>query len=186
MDINNLYLIRVFKKSKWLFTAILLFICFQTYFFIKREYSFPFFVWDMYSRTEQVTDTIVRNEIYIDDTLLNTTRLSIWQDAVLTNTFKAYWVLHENGNQDPVHGLVSRRTAAFSSAWQEKISYNIENNKCDIAKFPGWIFGYIQEITHNQIQEISFEESTYLYNRETTTYTKTGNKVLFEIYKKDK
>lgn len=184
MDIHHLYLIRVFRKSKWLFTAILLFICFQTYFFLKREYSFPFFVWDMYSRTEQVTDTLVRNEIYIDDTLLNTIRFSIWQDAVLTNTFKAYWNLHENGNQDAVHELVSRRTSAFSSALQKKISDNIENNKSDIAQFPDWIYGYIEDTRKQPFSSITYTESVYVLDRKKYKYTKADSKVLFSIKKK--
>ncbi len=137
----------------------------------------------MYSRTEQVTDTIVRNEIYIDDTLLNTTRLSIWQDAVLTNTFKAYWVLHENGNQDPVHGLVSRRTAAFSSAWQEKISYNIENNKADMAQFSDWIYAYVCHTRKQPFSTIAYAKSIYILDRKKYKYTKTDCKVLFSINK---
>jgi hypothetical protein len=184
MDIHNLYLIRVFRKSKRLFSAILLFIIFQTYFFLKREYSFPFFIWDMYSRTEQVSDTLVRNEIYLDDTLLNTTRLPIWQDAVLTNTFKAYWNLHENGNQDPVHDLVSRRTSAFSFAWQKKIGYNIENNKADMAQFPHWIYGYVCHIRKQPFSTIAYTKSIYILDRKTYTFTKTNSKVLFSIKKK--
>lgn len=183
---NQLYLARVFRKSKLLFIAIVLFIIFQSYFFLKREYSFPFYVWDMYSRVEGVSDTLVRNELLVDHQLLNTTQLTIWQDALLANSFKEYLVLKRNKNQDPVNGLILQRTDKLPKNIRTRICKNIENDAVAVFQFPGWIFGYIQEITHNHIQEISFEESTYLYNRETTAYTKTGSKLLFEIHKKDK
>ena len=90
VQFSNLYIIRVFKKSKGIFVFVILFAIMQYHFFSKREYTFPWFTWDMYSKVEQYPDTVAQTELFVNNQRIDITSIPIWQEETITHTFKMY------------------------------------------------------------------------------------------------
>ncbi len=158
------YLVRLFKNSKVLFLLFLLFVFFQSLFNHKRIHSFPWFVWDMYSRVEYVPETVTQTEFFLDGKRLNLPQLSIWEEATVLHTFQKYRHLKSPGNMDPLLPVVESRTRFFPESLTEWIANRILNQPEDIKRYPQWLHQYLTKIMGHTIDTLEIKEVTYRYH----------------------
>lgn len=163
---QNLYLIRLFRQNKILFSFVVLFIFFQLLFNQKRIHSFPWFVWDMYSRVETLPDTITQTEVLIDGERLDVTKIPIWQEATILHTYKMYNWQKINDYNDPMNEAVKSRTAIFPDNIYSYVAYKINNQKEEIEQYPTWLKSYLEKILHKKINVVELRDVQYIYKNE--------------------
>jgi len=163
MNPTNWYLVRLYKPNKVLFTFVTLFIAFQIYFNNKRIHSFPFFVWDMYSHTQSLPDTLTQTEVFIDNKRIDITQLSIWEELSVLNTYKTYNRLHRNNYYDPIDEVVRNRTKYFPEPVYSYVSNKVCNQRHETEKYAKWLHLYLEQILHKKIKTIELKDVQYLY-----------------------
>jgi hypothetical protein len=163
MNLQNWYLIRLYKQNKMLFSFVILFIVFQIYFNNKRIHSFPFFVWDMYSRTQTLPDTLTQTEVFIDGKRLDITQLPIWEESCILNTYKMYNWMRMNNNFDPMDEVVINRTKYFPKSVYSFVSYKICNQSTEAEKYTDWLHHYLEQILHKKIKIVEIKDVQYKY-----------------------
>ena len=161
--LNNLYLVRLFRQNKILFVFILLFIFFQLYFNQKRIHSFPWFVWDMYSRTETLPDTITQTEVFIDGKRLDVTKIPIWQEATILHTYKMYNWQKMNNYNDPMNDAVKERTRYFPEQAYHFVAYKINNHQDEAERYPDWLQQYLENVLHQKIKSVELKDVQYKF-----------------------
>lgn len=157
------YLVRLFKNSKVLFLLVLLFIFFQAYFNHKRIHTFPWFVWDMYSRTETVPETITQTAFYINGERLNMPELSIWEEATILHTFQRYYHWKTEGKSDPLQPVVESRTRFLPKKIRVWVAERILNTPDDMKGYPQWLYHYLTRIHHQPIRTLEIKRVPYSY-----------------------
>ena len=166
MNPKEWYLVRLYLQHKLLFSFVLLFIAFQIYFNNKRIHSFPFFVWDMYSRVQTLPDTLTQTELYIDGKRLDITQLSIWEEASILNTYKMYNWMRMNNYYDPMDEVVKNRTIFLPKSVYSFVSYKICNQLKETETYPIWLHQYLEKTTHKKIKKIELKEVQYKYTNQ--------------------
>ncbi|MDB5226160.1 MAG: hypothetical protein JWN78_353 [Bacteroidota bacterium] len=163
MDYKNWYLVRLFRQNKILFIFVLLFIFFQLYFNQKRIHSFPWFVWDMYSREESMPDTVTQTEVFIDGKRLDVTHIPIWQEATILHTYKMYNWQKMNGDNDPINDEVKKRTRYFPERVYHFVAYKINNHPEESQQYPAWLKNYLEKRLHQKINHVELKDVQYKY-----------------------
>lgn len=161
MHYNNWYLVRLYKQHKILFAGVLLFIAFQIYFNNKRIHSFPFFVWDMYSRTENLADTLTQTEVFADGVRLDVTQIPIWEELSVLHTYKMYNAIRVNKYYDPMDEVVRNRTKFFPQSVYSFVSYKICNQPAETEKYPAWLHHYLEQVLHKKIHIVELRDVQY-------------------------
>lgn len=176
---RDLYLIRLFRQNKFLFTGVMLFILIQQYLYMKDNSSFPWFVWSMYSHKEQLPAAVSQNEFYINGKRLDITRIPIWQEATITHTFQKYNELQQTGFKDPLDAVVKKRTGSFPPFVYSYAAEKIINGSDEVKRYPVWLKNYIShQITRNPIQQLKVKEMHYQYSNGKFIQTDTGKTLL--------
>lgn len=171
MKFSNLYIVRVFKKSKGIFVFVIFFALMQSYFFYKREYTFPWFTWDMYSKIEQYPDTVIQTELFVNNKRIDITSIPIWQEETISRTFKMYnWMLMNNYN-DPINEMVKRRTQYFPPSVYSFVAYKINNHKEEIVTYPNWFRNYIHNRLGINVETVEFKSVKYAYDVKQNKFT---------------
>jgi len=159
--LKKLYLVRLFRQNKIMFIFVLIFIFFQGLFNYKKAHSFPWYVWDMYSRPQTIADTITQTEIFIDNKRMDITSIPIWQEATILNTYKMYNWMRMNNYNDPMQEVVKNRTIYFSEKTRSFIAYKINNHKEETIQYPRWLLHYLETITDKEIREVALRDVQY-------------------------
>ncbi len=178
MKIQNLYLVKVFTKSKVLFSFIFLFIVFQSYFYYIKSSTFPWFYWSLYAYTENLPDTMIQREVFINGDRLDVTTIPIWQESIIMHTFSMYNWQHQNGFNDPQNELVKKRTRFFPKKVYSYAAYKINNQKEEAVTYPNWLIQYLSKITGKRIEIIEYKEVRYKYNVSENKFIALDNWVL--------
>lgn len=157
---DDFYLYRLFRSNKMLFIFVLVFIFFQIYFNQKRIHSFPWFVWDMYSRPYSPPNETSVFVIALDGKIYNHTQLPIWKEEIIFKTNKMYnWQVIQNF-QDPMKSVVDSRTRFFKN----DIIYNytqgrILNNKSEYEyAYKIWFKNYVNANIGSSFKTLEFKE----------------------------
>lgn len=158
------YLFRLYRQNKFLFVAVVLFIFFQGYFNVKRVHSFPWFVWDMYSRIETLPDTITQTELFIDGSRLDITSIPIWEESTVLNTYKMYHWMRKNNYQDPMNEVVKNRTSFLPKKIYSFVAYKINNQKNETETYPQWLKSYLENILNRKINNLELRDVQYQYD----------------------
>jgi hypothetical protein len=161
MNWNQLYLVKVFKQSKWLFAGILIFIFFQIFFNVKRIHSFPWFVWDMYSRPEQVSEVNSCYEIYADGQRISYTDLPFWGEIGVYKTFRSYNWMVKNDYHDPMDEAVKNKCRYLPAFVYPYLSYKINNQGFETATYPAWLHQYLEHQLNKKIALLEIKEVKY-------------------------
>lgn len=178
MHYNNWYLIRLFRKNKLIFIGVLIFIAFQIYFNNKRVHSFPFFVWDMYSRPQTLPSELTQTEVFIDGKRFDITKLSIWEELTVLNTSKYYSSLRANNYHDFKDEVVKKRTHFLPNNVYSFVAYKIENGKTATEAYPAWLHQYLEKITHSKIKSVELKTVQYHYLHGKFQPTDSNNLIL--------
>ncbi len=175
--LQNTFLFRAFKQNKFIFCFILTFIFFQQYFYSKKNSSFPWYVWIMYSYPNYEPDTLTQLEIYIDNKRLNLAKIPIWQEAVLVNTFKKYYELQQTNYHESFKQLVDERSNELKIVSKNYIENTICNQKEEAEKYKNWILAYMEKyVVQKKIHQIEYKEVHYKQTQK--QFTKAGNSKL--------
>jgi len=171
VNFSRLYIVRVFKKSKGIFAFVVFFTLMQSYFFSKREYTFPWFTWDMYSKVEQYPDTVMQTELFVNNQRIDITSIPIWQEETIARTFRMYnWMLMNDYN-DPINDMVKERTKHFSPKVYSYVAYKINNHKEEILTYPDWFKNYIHKRLGIDAKIVEFRAVRYAYNIKENKFT---------------
>lgn len=160
---NDFYLVRLFRQNKILFVFVLLFIFFQFYFNQKRIHSFPWFVWDMYSRVETLPDTITQTEVFVDGVRLDITGMSIWEESTILHTYKMYNWQKMNNYNDPMNETVKERTRYFPQQVYHFVAYKINNHREEAEKYPDWLHQYLETVLKKKIKTVELKDVQYKF-----------------------
>lgn len=160
---KDLYLVRVWKQSKGIFFFILVFAALQLYFNQKRMNTFPFIVWDMYSRHQEVPKSGSILTFYLDGQRFDHTRLPIWQEETALHTFKLYQNLKQNPDADPMDELVRHRSRFLPAPAYPFLVRQIENTPGAVDQYPDWLFYYLRRSTQNYFHKLEVKELYYEY-----------------------
>ena len=163
MNQNNWFVVRLLQQNKLLFCFVLFFSFFQIFFEYKRIHSFPWIIWDMYSRVETIPDTIIETEIFIDGKILDVTKIPIWQEATILHTYKMYNWQKLNEDHDPMNEVVRHRTSYFPKRIYHYVAYKINNHKEETEKYPVWLLNYLEKISHKKIKNVALKDVQYKY-----------------------
>lgn len=163
MSYSKWYIIRLFQQNKILFFFVCIFIFFQFYFNKKQIHSFPWYVWDMYSRIETKPDTITQTAFYVDGKQLDITSIPIWEESTLLHTFNMYYSIQSNNYKDPIETSVKKRTKYLTLNMQNYIAHQIQNSEAAVRDYPRWLIRYIEKITHKNIKQVDVRKMYYQY-----------------------
>lgn len=163
MNYKNWYLFRLYRHNKVMFGFVLLFIFFQLLFNYKRIHSFPWFVWDMYSRVESMPETLTQTEVFIDGERLDVSSIPIWQEATILHTFTVYNWQKMNHDNDPMDAVVRSRTRYFPESWYSYVSYKICNHAEETNTYPAWLKHYLEQRLHKKINTVEIKNVQYKY-----------------------
>lgn len=177
---KNLYLIRVWKESKLLFVFVLGFIFFQLMFNLKRIHSFPWFVWDMYSRPETVEKVNSCFEIYADGQRIAYSDLPYWGEIGVYKTFRMYNWLKMNNFNDPMDVAVRNKAANLPGNVYPLLEKSINNHQQEAMLYPAWLHQYIEKRLGRKVHSIEVREVKYF--RENNRYVPNGENYLLLQY----
>ena len=160
---KDLYLVRVWQQSKGIFIFILVFAFLQVFFNLKRMHTFPFIVWDMYSREQSVPEVSSLYVFYLDGKIFDHTKLPIWKEETAMKTFRMYnWQVINNGH-DPMDEVVKHRTRYLPGFFYRFAGRRINNHPEAYENYPDWLFYYLQKATQTYFKKLEVKELKYFY-----------------------
>lgn len=179
---NRWYLYRLFQSNKLLFWSVIVFIFFQIYFNQKRIHSFPWFVWDMYSRPLPIKKDNSLFVLVLDGKTYNHTQLPNWKEETIIKTNKLYKRLIESNHHDPIANAVNSRTKYVGKNIKKYAQKQLLNQKNDYAlNYENWLYQYVQRnvaIKFNQLElkeiKLKWQNNQYLLV-DTLTHFKIQN-----------
>lgn len=160
---RDLFLVRAWKQSKGIFLFILLFIGFQLLFNLKRMQTFPFIVWDMYSRHQEVPEVSSQYVFYLDGKLYDHTQLPIWKEETAMKSFRMYNWQKMNYGHDPMDEVVKHRTRHFPEFVYRYAARRINNHAETYVNYPDWLFYYLRKATQSYFKKLEVKELKYFY-----------------------
>jgi hypothetical protein len=155
---KNLYFVKLWKQNKLLFSFILFFCFFQFYFNQKRIHSFPWFVWDMYSRPHVLPEENSQFVLYLDDTIFNHTKLPIWKEETILKTVKMYNWQVQNNYSDAMKNVVVQRTRLFKMPLKNYTSHQILNDSTAYFYYKDWLYNYVQNNCKKKFKKLELKE----------------------------
>lgn len=161
MNLNQLYLVKVFKQSKLLFVGVMVFIFFQLFFNFKRIHSFPWFVWDMYSRPVKVNKVNSIYEIVVDGESIPYTELPYWGEIGVYKTFRMYNKMVINQYQDPMDAAIKNKCRFLPDAFYPILNDKINNQGFETATYPAWLHQYLEKQLNRKIALLEVNEVKY-------------------------
>lgn len=159
----NTYLVRLFKQNKILFVFVIVFIFFQQYFYKKEHPTFPWFIWAMYYRNENINEYPTQKEFLVNGKRIDITQFSIWQEATIINTSNKYLQMQQNNWIDPLQYDILNYTKTFSSNAQSYFVKTISNNNEAAQQYPDWLKHYLENKLDYPVNTIELKEVTYHY-----------------------
>lgn len=173
MVIKELYLFRLFRSNKYLFFGVVLFICFQQYFYLKGNSTFPWFHWSMYSYPSKKPKILTQTEFYVNGQQLNLVALPIWQEATLLHTFNKYQEITENQGTDPLEKIIRKRTKGLPPELYSFGVNKLTNNTIQTNLYPKWLKNYLQiQVICQPVKSIDIRKVSYNYQEDKFTKEK--------------
>lgn len=160
---QRLFLIQIFRESKWLFALVLLMIAGQLFFNQKKIHSFPWFVWDMYSKVEQLPDTVSMNIIYLDGQRYDYMQLPYWSQIAIRRSSDYYYSMLRSDFIDPNAENVLKRLAPLPTGLAQIVKSNLINTRESAASYPDWLTGFIYQHSNKPFAQLELRRVFYQY-----------------------
>jgi hypothetical protein len=164
MNPERWYIIRLFRTSKWLFIIVLLFCWMQVYFNIKKIHSFPWFVFDMYSKVEPIADTIRHTQFYIDGAPFNYKKLPFWSGITAVRCSDYYFRMKQSAYTDPNTANVQKRLSRFPDDLSAQLQTRLLTSRADAELYPRWLLNYLSKQAGMQIQVLTVVKEEFIYH----------------------
>jgi hypothetical protein len=172
MKSSGWYIVRLFRESKWLFAVILMFCLMQLFFNIKKIHSFPWFVFDMYSKVEQMPEKVTQTQFFINGQHFNYMDMPFWSGITVVRCTEYYYRMQRNGWEDPNTSNVRKRLSPLPGSMQASIFPMVLTSKADAQKYPHWLYDYLGKYSDQKIKQLEAIRIEYLY--EQGKFTATG------------
>lgn len=169
---RDLFLIRAWQQSKGIFFFILAVIGLQVLFNAKRMNTYPFIVWDMYSRPQATPAPGGLIAVYLDGKRFDLTRLPAWQEETALHSFGLYRQLLQHPDGDPMDELVRHRFRHLPPSLYRYAEKRINNHEAAYAHYPDWLFYYLRKTTQTYFRKLEVKEIYYEYQN--GEYQNTG------------
>ncbi|MCC6582399.1 MAG: hypothetical protein IT271_01730 [Chitinophagales bacterium] len=106
-------------------------------------------------------DTIIQTEVFIDGERLDVTKIPIWEELSILNTYKMYNRQRINNYNDPINEAVLSRTKIFPEQVYAFVAYKINNHSDEAATYPAWLKEYLEKILHKKIKTVELRDVQY-------------------------
>jgi len=163
MKISSWYIVRLFRESKWLFAGIALFCLMQLYFNIKKIHSFPWFVFDMYSKVESIPETVTQTQFFINGQHFNYMKMPFWSGITAVRCTEYYHRMQRKGWVDPNTSNVRKRLAPLPPGCRESIYPMVLTSKEEAERYPSWLMGYLGKYSDQEIKRLEAVQIEYAY-----------------------
>ena len=163
-------MVKVWKQSKILFLAIVVFTSFQVLFSVKRVQNFPFFIYDMYSRTIDKPEVFTVYEIKLNGITTDYSAFTNTKESFFLSQIQAYesnlqsypFISQQEVLDDRFKNKVSPNTYQF-------IKTGLSNDPSFIKEFPIWLNRNFLQTNHS----FTVEKNTYSFNGNKLISSKT-------------
>jgi hypothetical protein len=178
MKISSWYIVRLFRESKWLFVGIALFCLMQLYFNIKKIHSFPWFVFDMYSKVESMPETVTQTQFFINGQHFNYMKMPFWSGITAVRCTEYYHRMQLKGWVDPNTSNVRKRLAPMPPDCRESIYPMVLTSKEEAERYPSWMMGYLGKYSDQEIKRLEAVRIEYAYVQGKFTATGVRDTIL--------
>lgn len=162
--IEKLYIVKLWRTSKFLFASILLFVIGQAFFTYKGILNFPFFPFEMYGHPTSKTEEIGLTEVYVNNHLLDYTSLPDWTEGTILNTSKFY-NRYQTGNNWAMKAW-NTRFGRPDTDFKKLIYYRLVPSEAQIATYPQWLADYIAEQAQISADSVRIFKKYYHYDNQ--------------------
>jgi hypothetical protein len=173
---NITYLKYIVTKHYLLLSFLLIFCLIQIHFNLEKKHSFPWFVWDMYSKTENINEYYSQIIVCVNSAELDYLTLPYWKGIAVERTIKSYNYLRKNNFNDPMSIEVDKKTMYLNDRLKSFVNYKLLNRPEEISTFPAWLLEFIEKNTKLIVRDLEVYEVWYLYND--GVFMPTGGKEL--------
>lgn len=180
MWLNRLFLVKVFKQNKWLFSLFTGFIIFSFYFNYKGVETTPFFIWAMYAgqMTPKEEYSIV-TVTYNDDKQFNLEHtFQEPKSMMIYFTINHYRKIEANNMEDPMQKVLA--TVLPHYPFLEPLSPRLVSIPVDNARYPQWLKAYLESIVNEPVYNVSVQERLVHFDT-TGRIIEDSSKILYSI-----
>lgn len=165
MNLHKLFIVKVFRQSRFLVIVFLLLLSFNMYINYRGIETTPFFIFSMYAgkMTPQPQYKML-TITYNNDQPVNFPHT--WQEPqamMLYYTLSHYRKMDQNNMTDPMNNAGFNRMLA-RYRFLNPVSHNLINQPTDIAGYFAWLKKYTESIVNTPVKSISVFEKTIHYN----------------------
>lgn len=169
---SDIFIWEVFRKNKFLFLIICLFITGQVFFSTIRIHNFPFFIYDMYSRPEEHKGGSTSiYEFYINGKRWNISNLNQYQQATVIGSINSYIRLH-NEKED-----YWKKSALKNLSFIPIDKKRIFNSKENLKLHSEWLTCYVEKIYNDEVLNLTVNQVNYKYISKTILEMKNSKTV---------
>lgn len=165
MNIKGWYILRLFRESKWLFAGILMFCFMQLFFNIKKIHSFPWFVFDMYSKVESVPEKVTQTQFFINGQHFNYLKMPFWSGITAVRCTEYYHRMQRNEWIDPNTSNVRKRLSPLPGKLRESIYPMVLTSKEEAKRYPEWLMEYLGKYSDQEIKRLEAIRIEYIYGQ---------------------
>jgi len=180
MWLNKLFLVKVFRQNKILFTLFCAFICCCFYFNYKGVETTPFFIWAMYAgkMTPKEQYKII-TVAYNDDKTFNLEHtFQEPQSMMIYFTINHYRKIEANSMTDPMQNVLA--TVLPNHPFLRRFSDRLLSKPADNARYLQWLKSYLQSIVGEPVDNVTVYERLVHFNTNGGV-TEDSRKILYSI-----
>lgn len=175
---HNLFLYRVYRQSKLLFWAMMVFIIGQGFFTWKGVDTMPFYNWGMFSGRFPDKEQYEVLYINVDGRYVPLTKLPRTKLNVLEKAIRYYLLMEENGFRDGMDGVIeSRFKGRLGDEAYHFVYHRLSNTGMQKEVFANWMFRQMRWEFSDALFGGDFIEVGHF----TTSYTPNGFVILDTI-----
>ena len=117
----------------------------------------------MYSKIEQVPDTVNLNIVYLDNEPYDYMQLPFWSNIAVRKTSDYYNRMLYRGYIDPFAHSVNRRTRHLPDFLKHYTRKRLINTEVNASQYPEWLFGFLDRQTGGGLERLDLIKQYYIY-----------------------
>jgi hypothetical protein len=183
MKLYDLYFVRLFRKSKFLFSVVLVFFLLNiSENFIFKSQHTPFFVWDLYANPIPNQAVYSFPEIKYNDGKLLFFRRT-WnepQKLFFVNTINEYITLKQNNNLDPLKNYIDTWNSNHPFFIKLFPGIKLYNDTTELKQFPAWFKKYLEQYLKEPVYNIDIYQTKVAWD-DKGNLKKLSSTLLFKL-----
>jgi len=155
MNIENLFLYKVYRYNKKLFFLFLAFTGVTLFCNLTGFEITPFYVWGMYSQKEIPAGSYTIYRISVNDKLLDYSTGYLPANRFFLTSPLSYFETIKDDNDPTLMFLNHKLVGNYS--FIKAFALNVMNSKNDIEKFPEWYKRYLEQTTGEKVKRLTVD-----------------------------